>query len=280
MVLSPSLAEHLLFQPSRGDPGPPPLLQGVQGEDHTLTTQDGVEIKAWWYPAESTVESPAVGPAVLLLHGNAGDIAGRTPLAEGLLSEGVSVLLLEYRGYGGSKGRPSEEGLHLDALAGWDFLLERVADPNRITVLGRSMGGAVAARLAANRTPGALVLESAFTSLAEMGKSVYPFLPRFLLVRLEEAFATRRWVRDAKAPLLVIHGSEDQLVPLSMGREIYEAGKDPKEWFLVPGAGHNDVFWIGGGEYFRRIAEIARRGPGHTPVSDQAPKKDGPAPRT
>ncbi|NNM04982.1 MAG: alpha/beta hydrolase, partial [Gemmatimonadetes bacterium] len=164
-----------------------------------------------------------------------------------------------YRGYGGSGGKPSEEGFQLDAQAGWRFLMEQVGNHNRIVLFGRSMGGGVAARLAATHRPGALVLESAFTSLAEIGKSVYPFLPRFLLLRLETAFATRQWVQDTDAPLLVIHGTEDQLVPLAMGREIFEAGGGPKEWYGVRGAGHNDVFWVGGGEYFGRIAEFVGR---------------------
>ena len=217
MVLSPALGEWLLFQPSRQDPGLPPPLQGVEGQNLTLTTGDGIRIRAWWYSLERVGESRSPPPAVLLLHGNAGDIGGRTLLAEGLLAEGLSVLLLEYRGYGGSEGEPSEEGLHEDALTGWRFLLDQVGDPGRIVVFGRSMGGAVAARLAATHPPGALVLESAFTSLADIGKSVHPFLPRFLLSRLTSSFATRKWVEGTHVPLLVIHGTDDELVPLRHG---------------------------------------------------------------
>jgi len=263
MVLSPSLAEFLLFQPSRGDPGAPPVLQGVGGRAITLTTADGIDIQAWWYELEVNGGDPA--PMVLFFHGNAGDISNRTPIAEGLLREGLSVLLLEYRGYGGSGGKPSEKGLHQDALAGWAFLLEQGGDPERIVIFGRSMGAAVAARLAADHAPGRLVLESAFVSLKAIGKSVYPFLPGFLFSRLNGRFATREWVERVEAPLLVIHGAEDDLVPLTMGREIFDAGRGPKAWLAVGGAGHNDVFWVGGPEYFRRIGDFAREGVGGGP---------------
>ncbi len=256
MVFSPSVAEFLLFQPSRGDPGVPPILQGVAGRNVSLTTADGIEIQAWWYEVEGNGLGPV--PSVLFFHGNAGDISHRMPIAEGLLREGLSVLLLEYRGYGGSGGKPSEEGFYQDALAGWTFLLEQKGGPARIVIFGRSMGAAVAARLAANRPPGGLVLESAFTSLKAIGQSVYPFLPAFFFSRLKGRFATRDWVERVEAPLLVIHGNEDELVPLTMGRDILDAGRGPKEWLAVPGAGHNDVFWVGGSEYFRRIGDFAR----------------------
>jgi fermentation-respiration switch protein FrsA (DUF1100 family) len=256
VVLSPTLAEFLLFQPSRGDPGPPPALLGVPGEVVTLSTADGIRIQSWWYQVARGEPGPA--PAVLFLHGNAGDISSRTPIAEGLIGRGLSVLLLDYRGYGGSEGRPSEEGLLQDALAGWDFLLGKVGSPHRIVIFGRSMGGAVAARLAASRDSGGLILESSFTSLLAMGREVYPFLPSFLLSRLKGRFATREWVENVRTSLLVIHGSRDELVPLAMGREIFEAGKEPKEWLPVAGAGHNDVFWVGGSEYFRRIESFVR----------------------
>ena len=263
MAFSPSLAEFLMFQPSRGDPGAPPVLQGVAGRAITLTTADGINIQAWWYELEGNSGGPA--PMVLFFHGNAGDISHRTPIAEGLLREGLSVLLLEYRGYGGSGGKPSENGLHQDALAGWAFLLEKGGDPERIVIFGRSMGAAVAARLAADHAPGGLVLESAFVSLKAIGQSVYPFLPGFLFSRLKGRFATREWVERVEAPLLVIHGEEDDLVPLAMGREVLDAGSGPKEWLAVPGAGHNDVFWAGGPEYFRRIGDFAREGVGGGP---------------
>ena len=256
MVLSPLLAEALLYQPTRGDPGPPPVLLGIRGEALTLTTSDGVSIAAWWYDAGKGGEHPP--PMILLLHGNAGDISHRTPIAEGLLGEGLSVLLLEYRGYGSSGGKPSEAGFREDALAGRDFLLGQSRDPARIVVLGRSMGGAVAAGLASREPVGGLILESAFTSLEDMAGTLYPFLPSVLFRRLRGRFATIDLLKEVRVPVLVIHGVEDEVVPLRMGMDLLEAAGEPKEWMDVAGAGHNDVFWVGGSSYFRRIASFAR----------------------
>ncbi|MGW8265987.1 MAG: alpha/beta hydrolase [Longimicrobiales bacterium] len=267
MVLSPALAEFLLFQPSRGDPGDPPILAGVDGEPLRLRTSDGVSIQAWWYPASRAepgadlegAPSALEPPAVLFLHGNAGDISHRTPIARGLLQEGCSVLLLEYRGYGGSGGSPSEKGLTLDALAGYEFLSGRLGGSRSIVVFGRSMGGAVAARLAATRPTGGLVLESAFTSLEAMARTLYPFLPGILFRRLRGRFDTLSSLREVKVPILVVHGTRDEIVPLRMGRALYEAAGAAGEWFEVSEAGHNDVFWVGGREYFRVVGDFFQK---------------------
>jgi len=281
MVLSPALAESLLFQPSRGDPGDPPILAGVQGRSLRLLTSDGVTIQAWWYPVgeagrrddltASQSDFPPPAPAVLFLHGNAGDISHRTPMASGLLREGCSVLLLEYRGYGGSEGSPSEEGLHLDALAGYDFLAEALGGPGSIVVLGRSMGGAVAARLAVTRPTGGLVLESAFTSLEDMARTLYPFLPGFLFRRLRGHFDTRARIRDVDVPVLVVHGTEDEIVPFRMGRILYEAAGASGEWLEVAGAGHNDVAWVGGEGYYRALGGFIRASVRAGPREDDPP---------
>ena len=263
MILSPALAELLLFQPSRGELGAPPTLHGIRGRSLTLTTADELRIQAWWY--ELAGAEPA--PAVLFFHGNAGDISHRTPMVQGLLREGLSVLLLEYRGYGESEGKPSEAGLYLDAEAGHDFLLDQLQDPSRIVLLGRSLGGAVAAYQAAARAPGGLILESAFTSLEAMAGVLYPFLPAFLFRRLRGRYATVERVPKVEAPLLVIHGTSDDLVPLGMGLELLEAARGHKEWLGVEGAGHNDVYWVGGESYFKRIGEFVWKQTGGRPQS-------------
>lgn len=174
----------------------------------------------------------------------------------GLLSSGLSVLLLEYRGYGGSGGSPSEEGLHLDAVAGHEYLSRRLGSPETVVVFGRSMGGAVAARLAAERTVGALIVEASFTSLEAMARSLYPFLPGFLFNRIKGRFDTLSRLSEVDAPILVVHGSEDEIVPLEMGKALAGAAGPAGEWLEVDGAGHNDVFWVGGREYFGRLARF------------------------
>lgn len=267
MVLSPSFAEALLFQPSRGDPGLPPRLAGIDGAPLTLTTVDGVRIQAWWYERRGESGSGDLTnqdrlgdpvPAVLFLHGNAGDISNRTPIALGILQEGFSVLLLEYRGYGGSEGKPSEEGLARDAMAGMDFLEERLGGPGRIVVFGRSMGGAVAAGLTATRPTGALILESSFTSLEAMARTLYRFLPSFLFRRLRGRFDTLSRLRRTRVPTLVIHGTEDEIVPFAMGEELFANAGEGRRWLSVEGAEHNDVFWVGGDPYFRAIGGFIR----------------------
>jgi len=280
MVLSPALAETLLFQPSRGDPGPPPTLLGVPGEIVWLEGSDGVRIQSWWFSAsptspgaesddgsdalsgesgESRGGDPApVSAAVLLLHGNAGDISHRTPMAEGLLGQGISVLLLEYRGYGASQGKPSEAGFLEDAKAGMDFLVEQVGTPDRVVIFGRSMGGAVAAGLARIRPPAALILEASFTSLEAMARKLYPILPGVLFRRLRGQFDTLGQLKGVRSPVLVVHGTRDEIVPFEMGEALLAAVPEPKAWLPVRGAGHNDVFWVGGSEYFNTLGGFIR----------------------
>lgn len=276
MVLSPRLAEAILFRPSKGDPGPAPSLAGVPGEVAWLETSDGVEIQAWWYRCSRVDSRRDVSgrtpPAVLLLHGNAGDISHRTPLARGLLEEGVSVLLLEYRGYGGSHGEPSERGLHLDGLAGLEFLQARGMAPENVVLFGRSMGGAVAVRLAAAQPVGGVILESSFTSLQDMARTVYPFLPGFLWVRIRGRFDTLERMKALSVPVLVVHGTRDQLVPLRMGRALLEAAGSRGEWYPVPGAGHNDAFLVGGRDYFRALATFIRDSTGGGPREGDPPR--------
>jgi fermentation-respiration switch protein FrsA (DUF1100 family) len=134
------------------------------------------------------------------------------------------------------------------------------------------MGGSVAARLAATRPSAGLILESAFTSLEEMGRAVYPVLPGFFFRRLKGRFSALDWVREVAVPLLVIHGTADEIVPTHMGRALMAAGREPKAWLGVEGAGHNDVYWVGGSSYFRKIGEFTQECMRGEPFSE------GPAP--
>lgn len=255
VIVSPALAEHLLFYPDRRDPGAPPVLASVAGERVELETSDGVGIFGWWYGP------PDASAAVLLLHGNAGNVAGRTVLAEGLVAREIGVFLLEYRGYGGNPGEPSIEGTIRDAEAGLDFVARRAGGEERTVLFGRSLGGAVGMQALEGRRVGAVILESTFTSLEAMARSVYPWLPGLLFRRLRGLLDTRSAVARLDAPLLVVHGSRDDLVPAEMGRQLLEAGPGPREWYEVPGAGHNDVFVVGGAAYFDRLARFLERWP-------------------
>ncbi len=253
LMISPRFAETLLFIPHAGDPGPVPSLAGVPGEDVTLATTDGVEVHAWWFEAHPEA------PAVLFLHGNAGTIGDRRFQAEGMLREGISILLLSYRGYGRSQGRPSELGVARDADAALAWMAERLGGAGGVVIHGRSLGGAVGAPLAA-RAPGVggVILESTFTDLLEMGRAVYPFLPSLLLRRLRGHYDTRGAAGEITAPVLVIHGDRDRLIPVEMGHALRDAVPGGARSWEVPGAGHNDLPWVAGPEYFSRVADFVR----------------------
>lgn len=250
VIVSPALAEHLLFLPDRRDPGEPPPLASVPGARVEIEAEDGMAVYGWWYEAGDG------RPVVLLLHGNAGHVGGRTPLARGLVSRGLSVLLLEYRGYGGAPGEPTIPGVIRDAEAGLRFVAERAGGPEGAVLFGRSLGGAVGMQALEGRRVGGVILESTFTSLEAMGRSVYPWLPGIVFRRLRGLLDTRAAVAALEAPLLVVHGTNDGLVPPRMGRELLDAAPGPAEWYPVPGAGHNDVFFVGGEEYFDRLARF------------------------
>lgn len=214
-------------------PGTPPGIDpgdlGLEWEEARITTADRVGLHGWFLPG---------GPeAVLVSHGNAGTIAGRLPHAEAFLAMGRSVLLYDYRGYGRSEGRPSEEGTYLDAVAAFDWLTQRGFAPESITAYGESLGAAVTVELARRRAPARLILESGFTSVPDIGARVYPWLPVRLLARIR--YATLAKAPGLALPVLVIHSPEDGLVPASHGRRIYDALPGPKR-LLETGGGHND----------------------------------------
>jgi uncharacterized protein len=162
------------------------------------------------------------------------------------------VLLFDYRGYGHSSGRPSEEGTYRDARAALTCLLERPGvDPARVFYLGESLGGAVALDLALERPPAGLVLLSAFTGVRELGGVHYPFIPASLV---PDVYPTLRRIRELRVPLLVLHGDRDDIVPLSQGRALFEAAPAPKRMYVFPGLGHNNLLPLGGSEFARVIA--------------------------
>ena len=211
-----------------------PERVGLAYEEVRLTAGDGVKLHGWYVPAD-----PERGVA-LFCHGNAGNISGRLDTLRIFHSLGLSTLIFDYRGYGESEGSPSEEGTRLDALAAWERLTgERGIPPERIVLWGRSLGGAVAARLALETRPAALVLEAAFTSIPDVGAERYPFLPVRLLSRYE--YATERYAAEAPCPVLVIHSPEDSVVPYSFGRRLYEAAPAPKRFLEIFGR-HGDGY--------------------------------------
>lgn len=216
-------------------PSAPAAALPTGGEAITFPTEDGLRLGGWFIPARG-------GPAratVIVFNGNAGSRADRAPLATALAAEGLSVLLFDYRGFGGNPGEPSESGLAADARAARAYLLSRPdVDPRRIVYYGESLGTAVAVSLASGQPPAALILRSPFTSLADVGRRQYPFLPVDLL--LQDRYPSIEQISHISAPLLVIAGASDELVPPEMSRALYDAAPGLKSYLLVPGADHAD----------------------------------------
>ena len=226
------LMNKLLFFPSRE------LLETPQVpyEDVAIGRLHG-----WWVPATA----PAIGQ-MLLFHGNAGNIGDRVPHVALLSAAGFDVLSFDYSGYGRSRGRPSEQATYEDARAAHDALPAR----DRVFYLGESLGGAVALQLAIERPPAGLILQSTFTGIRNMARLHYPFIPRAVV---PDAYPSLELIRGLRAPLLVLHGSRDELVPLMDGEALYEAAPGPKRMEIFD-AGHNDML---GSDWIRAIASWA-----------------------
>jgi len=244
-----SQQRRLIYYPWPGRaPAAASVLPGSQ--EVTLDTEDGIRLHAWFVPAPTAGR----GPAVVVCNGNAGNRALRAPLAAALSRAGLSVLLFDYRGFGGNPGRPSEDGLAADARAAQAWLAARPeVDPRRIAYFGESLGAAVALRLAVERPPAALVLRSPFTSLTDVGRLHYPWLPVGLL--LADRYPSADRATDLTVPVLVVAGERDRIVPAALSRRLYDAAAEPKRFVLVPGADHNDAALLDGREL---VGEILR----------------------
>ena len=206
-----------------------------------IPTSDGETLHAWLVPA------PEARGTLLFFHGNAGNISHRLDSIAMFQRLGLNVLILDYRGYGRSTGKPSEQGTYRDAQAAWDYLTRTSGEsPQRIVLFGRSLGGAVAAWLAARVQPAALVLESSFTSVPDLGAQIYPWLPVRLISRLR--YDTRARLPQVRVPLLIIHSRDDEIVPFRHGRELFAAANQPKTFLELRG-GHNDGFVTSGERY-------------------------------
>ena len=231
-----------------------PADVGLEFETVTLITEDGERLGAWFVPAAESDRRQV--PVVLLCHGNAGNVGHRVELLERLNRLGVDTLIFDYRGYGESTGQPSETGLQLDARAAWTHLTdERGVQPGRIIVFGRSLGGAVAADLAAEVEPAGLILDSAFTTLADIAKEAYPWLPSHRILRYR--FDTLASVRNASStvPIAIIHSRDDEMIGFHHGQRLMTGGSE-RAPFLATSGGHNDPPWEGTPEYGSFIAEF------------------------
>jgi uncharacterized protein len=241
-----TLVDSLVYFPDRELYGDPADV-GLAFTDLAITTEDGERVHGWWIPTRAAARGH-----VLFFHGNAGNISHRLDHARALTAAGLDVLLLDYRGYGRSSGRPSEEGLALDARAARSALVAGgQVDPARLVYMGESLGGAVALRLALEEPPLACVLQSTFTSLRDVARHHYP-APLSALAK--DAYPNRERIRRLDAPVLILHGDVDDIVPLAQGQALFEAAREPRRLRVVPGAGHNDLVQAMGASYGTEVA--------------------------
>jgi fermentation-respiration switch protein FrsA (DUF1100 family) len=225
-----------------------PDYVGLAYEPVEISTTDGENLHGWFVPA------PSANGTVLFFHGNAGNISHRMEYLLMFHRLGYNTFIFDYRGYGHSTGSPSESGTYLDAQAAWRYLADaRSIPPPRIVLFGESLGGSVAAWLAINEKPGALVLASAFTSVPDMAAKIYPFLPVRLLSRFD--YNTLEYLQSVNCPVFIAHSPQDEIVPFAHGRTLYEAASEPKRFLELQG-GHNSGFIFMQEDWVKALGEF------------------------
>lgn len=225
---------------------------GLEYEDVTLETDDGESLHGWYIPA------PEARGVLLFFHGNAGNISHRLDSISIFHRLGLDVLIIDYRGYGRSSGKPTEQGTYRDAEAAWRHLVdERGIPAGRIVIFGRSLGGAVGARLGSRLgdgdTPAAVIIESSFTSGVDMARRLYPFLPARLITRLR--YPVVEYASLLESPVLVVHSRDDEIIPFEMGQRIHEVAKGEKAFLELRG-GHNEGFFISRTHYLAGLEDF------------------------
>ncbi len=211
-----------------------PRAAGLEYEDVQLHTADAETLHGWWVPARN-----ARG-AVLIFHGNAGNISHRIGYLTMFNRLGYATLIIDYRGYGKSSGTPSEAGTYRDGEAAWRYLMQtRMHGPQDVVLIGESLGGGIATWLALQHAPRALILASTFTSVPDLGSQVYPWLPVRLLARIDYDNLAR--IGQIAIPVLIAHSREDDIVPFAHGAALFAAAREPKQLLVLHG-GHNDGF--------------------------------------
>jgi len=259
LLLMRGIQDKLIFFPQVPLDATPASL-GLLFEDVALSTADGETIAAWFVAPQQT----PVG-AVLFLHGNAGNRGNRLHAIDGFVGEGFSILMVDYRGFGGSSGSPTGPGMTLDAEAAWKHLTqERGVAPDRVVLYGESIGSVPALRLArrlaaeGGSAPAALVLEGGFTTALEMGRRAFPFLPVSWL--LNDPMDNVAAIRDVTVPTFVLHAADDEVVPFAMGQRLHETSPARMKAFrAVAGAGHNTLWMAEGPALFAEIGDFLRR---------------------
>jgi fermentation-respiration switch protein FrsA (DUF1100 family) len=246
------MQRSLLFRPffATDDPAQAGLPQAVRVATQTA---DGLRLTHWYAPPRD----PGA-PILVFFHGNAGHVAWMADKARPFLQAGMGVFLTGYRGYSGNPGSPSEAGLYADARSAIDWLAAHAAG-HPLALYGESLGSGVAVQMATERAVGAVVLEAPYTSIPDVAERRYPLVPVQLLAR--DRFDSKSKIAAIGAPLLVIHGELDTLVPPAQGRALFEAAKEPKAAAFIPEAGHNDLYaWGAGAKAVAFVAAYLTKG--------------------
>ena len=233
----------------------------LEFENVFFRASDGVRLNGWYVPAPlearrqksmrgsaesegSLLTGPGVNSqlTVLFCHGNGGNIMHRLDSINFFYKLGLSCFIFDYRGYGNSEGKTTEEGTYLDVMAAYEWLTrDKKVLPENIIIFGRSLGGSIATNLASKVEAGSLVIESAFTSYVDMGRKFYPYMPVRWFARF--SYRTIDYVKDVRCPVMVIHSRTDEVVPFEFGLELYEEAREPKEFIEIFGS-HNDGFLV------------------------------------
>jgi fermentation-respiration switch protein FrsA (DUF1100 family) len=236
-----------IFFPMKAVPSVP--LDVREPERVSLVTADGVTLDGWFLPGK------AFKPVIFFLHGNAGHIGHRWNKLKMLALLETPIFILDYRGYGRSEGTPSERGLYRDAEAGYAELLKRGYNPDKIVVYGESIGGAVAIELASKRPVRAVVVEDTFTSIPDVVRRSLPFIPPFLLQTQMNSLSR---IGRVRAPVLIFHSRDDEIIPYAMGRQLYLEANEPKHFVELRG-GHNTAFLEDSQIYMKSLQEFFAR---------------------
>lgn len=254
------LQPRMVYHPSQNITVTPADF-GYEFEDVNFDTEDGYQLHGWFIPADNA------NPTMLYFHGNAGNISGRMETIQLLHQLGLNVFIFDYRGYGQSEGRPTEEGTYRDAITAWNYLRsERGVSESKIIVMGRSLGGSVAAWLAARKNPAASIIESTFTSAADLGVELYPWLPVRWLIKYD--YNTLVNIQKIDNPLFMSHSQQDQVVPYHHGKKLFEAANEPKMFLELKGT-HGSGFLDTGEKYRNALRSFLQK---HTSYQYQTPK--------
>ncbi|WP_303722514.1 alpha/beta hydrolase [Malonomonas rubra] len=245
--------EHLfLYFPDREIVMTPTTMR-LEFEDVFFTSEDGIKLHGWYLPGE------AGKPVVVFCHGNAGNISHRVDILRLLRQLGLTSFIFDYRGYGQSEGKASEKGTYRDMRAAISWLRKKGWQGEQMIYFGRSVGAGVALQLALEQPPAALVLESPFTSIKAMAQHNYPLLWLLAGWALEARYDNLTKIDRLQVPLLILHGDRDRIVPQQMGKQLFERAQQPKTFYSIPGAGHNNTYDVGGTRYWQQWQNLLQQ---------------------